>query len=65
MFSKIIAVIASQCAHWRGKPFLKRLISALFVNSLLKNTDSHAAARREASALGVLLGMTEMVLSTR
>ena len=29
-------VIASQCAHWRGNPFLKRTNSALFAGFCLK-----------------------------
>ena len=30
------SVIASQCAHWRGNPFLKRTNSALFAGFCLK-----------------------------
>ena len=29
-------VIASQCAHWRGNPFLKRINSAFFADFCLK-----------------------------
>ena len=39
-------VIASQCAHWRGNPFLKRTNPALFAGFCLKDTDSHVASLR-------------------